>query len=110
MSQAAGQSLVRRSASAPAVAEHHGAAEEGAVGPEQELHQRGDLLGAARSPDRDGEHVEQGAGLGSARMLVIIGVSIMPGAIALSRSPAPAQSGPVAWRRTQWATASLVAG
>ena len=46
----------------------------------------------------------------SARMPATIGVSIMPGAMALSRSPDPAQSGPVAFRRTQWATASFVAG
>ena len=43
-------------------------------------------------------------------MPATIGVSIMPGAMALSRRPDPAQAGPVALRRTQWATASLVAG
>ncbi len=41
----------------------------------------------------------------SARMAATIGVSIIPGAMAFSRSPAPAQSGPVACARTQWATA-----
>ncbi len=46
----------------------------------------------------------------SARMPATIGVSIMPGAMALSRSPEPAHAEPVAWRRTQCASANLVAG
>src|ERR1700722_4219297 len=44
---------------ATAVAEDHGTTEEGAVGAEQELDQRGDLLGSARASERDGQHVEQ---------------------------------------------------
>ena len=57
-----------------------------------------------------GSMSSSGPASASARMPATIGVSIMPGAMALSRSPEPAQSGPVACRRTQWASASLVAG
>ena len=48
-----------------------------------------------------GSMSSMGPALASARMPATIGVSIMPGAMAFNRSPAPAQSGPVAWRRTQ---------
>jgi hypothetical protein len=47
---------------------------------------------------------------GSARWPATNAVSIIPGAMALSRMPAPAQSAPVAWARTQRATAVLLAG
>ena len=111
MSQAAGQSLVRRSASLPPSQNTTEPQKKAPSGPSRRSTSGGDLLGPARSPDRNGQHVEQGARLGiGPHARATIGVSIMPGAMALSRSPAPAQSGPVAWRRTQWATASLVAG
>ena len=64
MSQAAGQSFVRSSASLPPSQKTHRPAEERAVGAEQEVDQRGDLLGPAGPPERDRQHVEQRAGFG----------------------------------------------
>ena len=39
----------------------------------------------------------------------VIGVAMKPGAMALRRMPAPIQSAVTAWRRTQRASASLLA-
>ena len=82
---------------AAAVAEDHRSTEEGAVGTEQEVHQRRRSPRAGRGA-RPGWAACRAAGpaSASARMPATIGVSIMPGAMALRRRPDPAQSGPVA--------------
>src|SRR3954466_15282776 len=48
---------------AAAVGEHHRPAQVASVGPEQERHEGGDLLGLPTSPDWDRELVEEGADL-----------------------------------------------
>ena len=84
-----------------AVAQHDRAAEEAGERAQQVVDEDGDLVGlAAAAPPGSGTRRAAGPCSGSAMPSATSGVSMSPGAIALSRTPEPIQSSVGALRRT----------